>query len=291
VNEYSLNIDASKVSKQIINFIGTQVKEKGDDGVLVWFSGYIDSTIITKMCFEALGKEAVKLIVKPQKLSTNHEEILESSIDFLNVADENIIRCDVEPMIKKFGSEKLIPGSVREISLLNRPLSYSLLKGAAEYDLEDKDFGMTGKTSSGRDGLIQRAITLARTRSRIQMAVAYFMAETENRSLVGTINKTELLTGLFTNTQILQLAEYLEIPKTISSKRRTDLLPGIENKYIFFFDLTAFEVDTILILVEQGISRDEIYNKLDISKKAIRKVINFFNHAAYTRGAPLFPKF
>ena len=308
MNKLSLNIDASKVSKRIINFIEAQVKEKGDDGVLVWFSGYIDSTIITKMCFEALGKEAVKLIIKPQKLSTNHKEILETSINYLKVADENISRCDVEPMIKKFGSEKLIPGSVREISLLNRPLSYSLLKGAAEYDIEDKDFGMTGKPSSGRDGLIQRAITLARTRSRIQMAVAYYMAETENRSLVGTINKTELLTGLFTKwgqghctdlmplgylfrTQIFQLAEYLEIPKTISSKRRTDLLPGIENKYIFFFNLTAFEVDTILILAEKGFSKDQIYEKLAISEKSIEKVIDFFNHAAHTRGDPLFPKF
>ena len=144
MNEYSLNIDAFKASKQIINFIETQVKERGDDGVLVWFSGYLDSTLIAKMCFEALGKETVKLIVKPQKLSRNHEEILETSVNFLKVADENIIRYDVEPMIKKFGSQKLIPGSVREISLLNRPLSYSLLKGAAEYDIEDKDFGMTG---------------------------------------------------------------------------------------------------------------------------------------------------
>lgn len=308
MNDYSLNIDASKVYKQITDFIKTQVKEMGDDGVLVWFSGYVDSTIIAKMCFEALGKEAVKLIIKPQKLSDDHKEILDASINFLDLDDENIIRCDVEPMIKKFRSEELIPGSLREISLLNRPLSYSLLKGAAEYDLEERDFGMIGKASSSRDGLILRAITLARTRSRIQMAVAYYTAETENISLIGTVNKTELFTGLFTKwgqghcsdllplgnlfrTQILQLAEYLEIPKTISSKRRSDLLPGIENKYIFFFDLTAFEVDTILILAVQGFSQDDIHKKLDISKKAIKKVIDFFNHAAYTREAPLIPKF
>jgi NAD+ synthase len=308
LNEFELNIDASSVNKQIISFIETQVKERGDDGVLVWFSGYIDSTTITKMCLEALGPDAVKLIIKPQKLSDNHDEILATSIEFLGVSEENIVRCDVEPMIKKFGSEKLVPGSIREISLLNRPLSYSLLKSAAEYEIEEKDFGMTSKTSSGRDDLIHRAISMAKTRSRFQMAVAYYIAETENRSLVGTINKTELLTGLFTKwgqghctdimplgnlfrTQILQLAEYLEIPDTISSKRRTDMLPGVENKYIFFFDLTAYEVDRILHLAVHGNSSEEIYDKTNLSKKAIEKVIDFYLHACYTRGAPLMPKF
>lgn len=158
MKELNLNIDASEVKTQIITFIETQVKERGDDGVLVWFSGYIDSTIIAKMCFKALGMDVVNLIIKTQKLSRNHKEILETCFDFLGVNEENIIRCDIEPMIKKFGSENLIPGSTREISLLHHPLSYSLLKGAAGYNLEDKDFGMTGKTSSGRDDLIHRTI-------------------------------------------------------------------------------------------------------------------------------------
>ncbi len=308
MNDFDLSIDASSVVKQITSFIETQVKERGDDGVLVWFSGYIDSTIIVKICLEALGLDAVKLIIKPQKLSDNHNEVLATSIEFLGIEEENITKCDVEPMIKKFGSEKLVPGSIREISLLNRPLSYSLLKGAAEYDLEEKDFGMTSKTSSGRDDLIHRAISLAKTRSRIQMAVAYYIAEIENRSLVGTINKTELLTGLFTKwgqghctdimplgnlfrTQILQLAEYLKIPNTISSKRRTDMLPGVDNKYIFFFNLNAYDVDRILQLAVNGNSKEEIYRKTSISRKAIDKVIDFYLHACYTRGGPLIPKF
>ena len=65
MKELDLNINASKVKKQITIFIETQVKERGDDGVLVWFSGYIDSTIIAKMCFESLGTDVVKLIIKP----------------------------------------------------------------------------------------------------------------------------------------------------------------------------------------------------------------------------------
>lgn len=307
MKELDLNIDASIVKKQITTFIETQLKEREDDGVLVWFSGYIDSTIIAKMCFEALGMDVVKLIIKPQKLSSNHKEILEISFDFLGIKEDSIIRCDIEPMIKKFGSEELVPGSIREISLLNRPLSYSLLKGAAGYDLEDKDFGMTGKTSSGRDDLIHRTISMEKTRSRIQMAVAYYFAEAENRTLIGTINKTELLTGLYTKwgqghctdlmplgslyrTQILQFAENLDIPSSISSKRRTDLLPGIENKYIFFFNLSAYDVDRILILTENGVSKQEIHSLTEISKKAIGKVLDFYQHAVYTRGAPMIPK-
>ena len=260
------------------------------------------------MCFEALGKDVVKLIIKPEKLSNNHKEILDTSFDFLGINEENIIRCDIEPMIKKFGSENLVPGSIKEISLLFHPLSYSLLKGAAGYDLEDKDFGMTGKTSSGRDDLIHQTISMEKTRSRIQMAFAYYFAEAENRTLIGTINKTELLTGLYTKwgqghctdlmplgnlfrTQILKLAENLEIPKTISSKRRTDLLPGIENKYVFFFNLPAYDVDRILILAENGVPKQEIHSITEIPKKAIEKVLDFYQHAVYIRRAPMIPKF
>ena len=149
---------------------------------------------------------------------------------------------------------------------------------------------------------------MEKTRSRIQMAVAYYFAEAENRTLIGTINKTELLTGLYTKwgqghctdlmplgslyrTQILQLAQNLEIPETISSKRRTDLLPGIENKYVFFFNLPAYDVDRIVILAENGVSKQEIHPITEISKKAIEKVLDFYQHAVYTRRAPMIPKF
>ena len=166
---------------------------------------------------------------------------------------------------------------------------------------------MVGKASSGRERLIHKVIAHNKLRSRVQMAVAYLTAETENAFLLGTINKTELQTGLFTKfghshcadimplgnlyrTQILQIAEFLDIPSKISDLAKADLLPGIQNKYQYFFNLEASEVDRILVRLENGFSEDEIHDQTQIDLKLIEKVQSYVSSAVYMRTATLIPK-
>ena len=302
-----ISLKAAKVVERIGNFIETLKEERGVDGVVILFSGYIDSTVITKIALDSLGEESVKVLIRSENIFDKHTDTLKNSIEYLGLEEENVIRCDVAPVIKKLVSDDLIPGHNREIPSLYQPLSYSLLKSSLIKELEGNTYGMVGKASSGRERLIHKVIAHNKLRSRVQMAIAYLKAETENAFLLGTINKTELQTGLFTKfghshcadimplgnlyrTQILQLAEFLDIPSEIANLAKADLLPGIQNKYHYFFDLDASEVDRILVRLENGLSEDEIYKQTQIDPKLIEKISNYVSSAVYTRGAPLIPK-
>ena len=62
LKELDISKDVSKITERIIHFIKTSKDERGVEGVLVLFSGYMDSTIISKLSLEALGEEAVKFL-------------------------------------------------------------------------------------------------------------------------------------------------------------------------------------------------------------------------------------
>lgn len=295
-----------EVINKIINFIETSMEERRASGLLILFSGFIDSTVIAKLCIEAVGKDKIKLLIRSDKFIDYQNDIIAHSIEYLGINEEQIVRCEIEPMLRNFGSENLIPGSTREIPTLYHPLSHSILKSTLNTELEGT-FGMVGEASTGREKMLHKIIAYNKLRSRLQMTVAYFTAETENRILIGTINKTELLTGLFTiwghshcsdlmplgnlyRSQILQIAEALSVPMDIRSAAKADLLPGIENKYIQFFNLSANEVDRVLIRLEQGLSLEEIIKETSYSSESIEKINLYFNSSAYSRAAPLIPK-
>ena len=307
LKEITIKNDVANILERIIHYIGTATVEREVEGVLVLFSGYMDSTIVSKLCLDALGADAVELLIRTNKYFEKQEETLDASIEFLGVPEENIVRCDIEPMLKNFESKDLVPGSVREIPSLYQPLSYSLLKNTAKKEIEEKTYGMIGKATSDREKWIHKIIAQNKFRSRLQMAVAYLTAERENRLLVGTINKTELSTGLFTKwghghcadlmplgglyrSQIFEVAEYLKLPEPIRNLSKADLIPGVQNKYLYFFELIVDEVDIILVRLEQGQSITEISNEMDIPIEKLEKINAYYNSAAFTRKVPLIPK-
>lgn len=308
LDELDIGKDVATISNTIVHFIETLKEERGVEGVLVLFSGYMDSTVVSKLSLEALGEEAVKLLIRTNKYFDKQEDMLEISLDFLGVPEENVVRCDIEPMLKNFGARELVPGSIREIPSLYQPLSYSILRSTAKKEIEDNTYGMVGTASSEREKWIHKIIAHNKLRSRLQMAIAYFTAEQENRFLLGTINKTELSTGLFTKwghghcgdimplgnlyrSQILQLAEYLKLPESIRNLAKADLMPGVQNKYQYFFDLSAFDVDRILVCLEHGFGITDISERTSLPTEIIEKVNIYYTSAAYTRQAPLIPKF
>jgi NAD+ synthase len=182
-----------------------------------------------------------------------------------------------------------------------------LLKNTAKKEIEEKTYGMVGKATSDRERWIHKIIAHNKFRSRLQMAVAYLTAEQENRFLIGTINKTELSTGLFTKwghghsadlmplgdlyrSQIFEVAEYLKLPEPIQNLSKADLIPGVQNKYLYFFELIVDEVDRILVHLEHGYSIVEISDKLNIPLEKVEKINTYYNSAAFTRQVPLIPK-
>jgi len=81
---------------------------------------------------------------------------------------------------------------------------------------------------------IQDRISAGNIKSRLRMIIGYYFANRQRKMIIGTSNKTELLTGFFTKygdggvdllplgdlykTQIRQLGEYLKVPENILKK-------------------------------------------------------------------------
>ena len=145
-------------------------------------------------------------------------------------------------------------------------------------------------------------ITTGNIRSRLRMIVAYHHANTERRLVLGTSNKTELLTGFFTKHgdggvdlmplgdlwkyNIKELAKYLEIPENIIKKPPS---PGFykghtdEDELGMRYD----NIDLILYGYEQGLTVNEITTETNIIESEVKRILRRVKANQHKQRLPL----
>jgi len=145
-------------------------------------------------------------------------------------------------------------------------------------------------------------ITCGNIRSRLRMIIAYHHANMEGKLVIGTSNKTELLTGFFTKHgdggvdfmpledlwkyNIKQLAKYLEIPENIIKKAPS---PGFfeghtdEDELGMSYD----NIDLILYSYEQGLTIKEISDDLSIDAPEVSRILTRVKANQHKRANPL----
>ena len=145
-------------------------------------------------------------------------------------------------------------------------------------------------------------ISSGNIRSRLRMIVAYHYANLEHKMVMGTSNKTELLTGFFTKHgdggvdlmpladlykyNIKQLAEYLKIPENIIKKPPSPgFYPGHTDEKELGCDYDT--IDLILYLWEKGRKNEEISQELDIPIQTVESILNRVKANEHKRRLPL----
>ncbi len=142
-------------------------------------------------------------------------------------------------------------------------------------------------------------------RARARMIVLYFIANTEGRVVMGTGNKSELLTGYFTlhgdgaadflpigdlyKTQVREMARYLALPPEIVEKVPTaGLWPGQtdEGELGISYD----ELDRILLGIELQLDPDAIAQKAGVPLDHVTYVQKLVTSNVHKRKMPLIPK-
>lgn len=147
-----------------------------------------------------------------------------------------------------------------------------------------------------------RRLTIANTKPRIRMILNYLHANLENKIVIGTSNKTELLLGYGTKygdlaadiypigdlykTQVWQLAEYLGIPTDIIRKKPTaGLWKGQTDEEELGH--TYREIDRVLYaLVELEYSVREVSTLLGIDEEAVLDIYEKVIHSEHKRRPP-----
>ncbi len=308
-----LRIDAPVIKSKIVAFIRSTLEKRDIDGLLVLYKYCVESITNVHLAIETVGRNNVKLVVTKGrfvKKQPREQMDLEAINRYLDLPEENIVFVNQEKILKEIrnvfsGRYDLTTGIAfsETLPVMNYNLSYYLLRGMARKEIEHKTFAAPlKKPSTQREKFFQRAIAHYKSQIRLRVLLAFLLAETENRSFLGSVNKTERLLGLFTKfgtyhaadflplaslyqTQVIQLANHLGLQEFLASK-----VAPHPSSYNYFFNLSAEEVDRILIRVESGLSVKQIAEDTGLSSEAIKNINYHYQSAAYARTVPLIPK-
>ncbi len=147
--------------------------------------------------------------------------------------------------------------------------------------------------------------SIANLKARVRMSILYSIANEEYRLVVGTSNKSELLTGYFTKygdgasdlapigdlykTQVRLLAREMGIPdRIIGKKPSANLLPGQYDEEELG---VAYELlDRVLYAIELNIPRERIPDFAGVSDEVVERVMSLYERSRHKRVMLYIPK-
>mgnify|MGYP000542535477 CR=1 FL=1 len=151
----------------------------------------------------------------------------------------------------------------------------------------------------GSDG--KSKIAIANLKPRIRMMLNYYHANSLNRIVAGTGNKSELMVGYFTKygdggcdilpigdlykTEVYELAKHIGVPESILKKKPSaGLWKGQTDEGEM--GVTYRELDRVLSEIEKGLSTMEIAEKTGIDEDVVKKVFYMVETSEHKRKMP-----
>lgn len=149
---------------------------------------------------------------------------------------------------------------------------------------------------------IQDRICTGNIKSRLRMIIGYYFANMQLKMVIGTSNKTELLTGFFTKygdggvdllplgglykTQIRQLGDYLKVPENIQKKPPSPgFFPGQTDEDDLGLDYAT--IDLILYTWEKGYTAKEISDIINVDLNKVQSILWRVKNSEHKRRLPL----
>jgi len=267
-----LAINCERVKKVLVEFIRKGIGKSGFQRAVLGLSGGMDSTVVAHLASEALADPFnIYALIMPYKSyeseSVKHAQLVARKLGI----NSRIIR--IEPMIEEYFSE-FSSGRIPNPAI-------SAGKGSQVKLLE----------------YVRRGNKMARER----MSILYDWALALRALVLGTSNKTELLTGYFTKygdggvdleplgdlykTQVRQLAKYLGVPQPIINKcPSAGLWPGQTDEGEL--GINYEELDSILYHIFDKKYTTKKLLTLGFSIENIEKVKNFVKNSEHKRRLP-----
>jgi len=296
-----INIDPEYEANQVADFLITEMKKTPKkDGLIVGISGGIDSAVVTALSVRAAGKENVLGLILPEKesnpvsaeyamqvvdmLKIKHRQIdLTDTVASMNCYDERdeIIRNIFPEYNENYKFNIFLPQNLLEVDRFN---FYTLRIDDGRGHVREKRLSKTQLL----------AITAAaNVKIRSRMIALYYWGEKNNYLVAGTTNKTEFLLGDYCKygdggtdvecishlykTNIYQLGEYLNIPKSIMERTPspdTFSLPVSDKD--FYFCLPFDILDPLLFAWEYKINPAEAAQVMNLDEKQIARIYRDF---------------
>ena len=278
----TLRIDAARETERIGALIREQVLRRlKRRGAVVGLSGGIDSSVTAALCARALGGKNVLAVFMPEKDSDPESLRLGRLVaDALGIPT---VLEDIAPQLVAAGCyerrdsfiRKLVPefgpGWACKVVIANALTSsgYNLTSLVVQSPSgEQKKLRMPLDVYLG-------VIAATNMKQRTRKQIEYFHADRLNYAVAGTPNRLEYDQGFFVKngdgaadfkpiahlykSQVYQLAEYLGIPKEITSRPpTTDTWSIAQTQDEFYFSLPYREMDLCLYGLNNAVPAEEV---------------------------------
>jgi len=276
-------------------------------GVVVAFSGGIDSSVVGALCVRAFGKERVFGLLMPEadsapetlelsRLICDHLQIQAIHEDITAILDA--VRCyrrrdeAIKSVVPEYGPgykcKIVLPGVLDD----ERYRIFSVVVQAP--DGKQKKVRLTPDAYLG-------IVAATNFKQRTRKMLEYYHADRLNYAVTGTPNRQEYDQGFFVKlgdgaadvkpiahlykTQVYQMAEFLGVPEEISKRPpTTDTYSMQQSQEEFYFSVPYDKMDICLYGKNHGVSPDDVaaaagmtadqvervYHDIDAKRKATR---------------------
>ena len=253
--------------EHVTAFVESVVDDAGADGAVLGLSGGIDSTLTAYLAVEALGADRVHGLVMPSDVNTAGN------------------MSDAERVARDLG----IGYDVVDIG----PIFDAFVEAFPEEDTGDRIDTDPLRTAAGN------------VRVRIRAVLNYFVANAENRVVLGTGNRSEALTGYYTKygdqavdcnpignlykQQVRQLAAHVGVDDDLVTKTPSaEMWTGQTDETEM--GLSYDTLDAILALhVDGPLSKSATVRQLDVTTEQVDRVVDLYERSAHKRAMPPAP--
>jgi NAD+ synthase len=312
MSDYDFSVSEAvfdKIKKHITSSIVEAMKFRHTEGALVIYSGQIDSFVTTKLTIEAIGLEKVNLVILSDVDKNRRKTIIEEANSLHSIPSDRIHAFKIKKIMNKIDAiEEIDPSIASGLSHQRiHNIGHLLLKSPyAQKLVEEKTLSNIGPQISGREKFIAKILAYSKLKKRLKTQLAYLVAESKDLLLVSKTNKTEWDLGLLTTwgyghvgsimpignlfkTQVVEISKFLNVPKNLVERTFSDIMPGVENKYQYLFQLSFHEVDQVLLRLKKGLSVSEIVGELHFKEEIVKRIEHFYTVAQYLQNLPVIP--
>lgn len=291
-----LNLDSAEETTKICHNMRevmlNQIKRRG---VVIGLSGGIDSSVTAALAVQAFGKERVIGLEMPERHSA--EETLRFSGMVADTLGIRTIREDISGILNSVGCYRRYDDAVRQVvpeygdGWKSKIVTSDIMvqRGFTTFSIvaQDPDNFITKKRLPLRPYLEIVAATNFKQRTRKMLE--YYHADRLHYCVAGTPNRLEYELGFFVKlgdgaadikpiahlykTQVYQLAEHLNIPEEIRTRKpTTDTYSLAQGQDEFYFSLPYDMMDLCLFGKDNFVPLDQVAYALELTTDQIAGV-------------------
>ncbi|HUM56269.1 MAG TPA: NAD(+) synthase [Bacillota bacterium] len=296
----AFKIDAENWCGQIEEFIKESYERSQKNGIVVPISGGLDSSVVADLCTRAIGRENVIGLMLPERLG--NPEADHYGLMIIKHLQIKTMKINISPILRGLGTSNLF------LSAISGRENW---KSTVDNFLKNRDQSAKklymDDLKSKLDPSSRKLMAEVSSKQRARLLVTYKVAEEYNLMVAGSSHKTEQMVGLFIKygiddgadimplkniyrSQILQLAEYINIPDEIIDRSpNPDILPGITDKYRDYCGMDYLKVELILLGIQRELSEDEIAGQIGLDKQMVTRVMEIIRLSENLRSHALAP--